>query len=205
MSLLRSISKPLALPQQPLFSAMFWWEHRKSGLWRNHRTVKKLVVRAGPKKISFVFIDSDVSKPVICVYAGHNVVLSESNTLKQVASKMNDLAGDDTTTAIILACEMIETAMLAVAFGANPVSVKKGMDVPVKDLVKEKTMQLSVPLLIIAKDIPKQVLETLEVNTMRGLLNVAVVKCPGFGDRKKAALLQDIALMTGELASFFPT
>ncbi|KAG6754375.1 hypothetical protein POTOM_042414 [Populus tomentosa] len=53
MSLLRSISKPLALPQQPLFSAMFWWEHRKSGLWRNHRTVKKLVVRAGPKKISF--------------------------------------------------------------------------------------------------------------------------------------------------------
>ena len=51
----------------------------------------------------------------------------------------------------------------------------------------------------------KQVLETLEVNTMRGLLNVAVVKCPGFGDRKKAILLQDIALMTGELASFFPT
>jgi chaperonin GroEL (HSP60 family) len=49
---------------------------------------------------------------------------------------MNDLAGDDTTTAIILACEMIETAMLAVAFGANTVSVKKGMDVPVKDLVK---------------------------------------------------------------------
>ncbi|KAI5569796.1 hypothetical protein BDE02_12G101100 [Populus trichocarpa] len=49
---------------------------------------------------------------------------------------MNDLAGGDTTTAIILACEMIETAMLAVAFGANPVSVKKGMDVPVKDLVK---------------------------------------------------------------------
>jgi chaperonin GroEL (HSP60 family) len=66
-------------------------------------------------------------------------------------------------------------------------------------------MQLSVPLLIIAKDIPKQVLETLEVNTMRGLLNVAVVKCPGFGYRKKAILLQDIALMTGELASFFPT
>ncbi|KAJ6889230.1 hypothetical protein NC652_030125 [Populus alba x Populus x berolinensis] len=64
-------------------------------------------------------------------------------------------------------------------------------------------MQLSVPLLIIAKDIPKQVLETLEVNTMRGLLNVAVVKCPGFGDRKKAALLQDIALMTGR--SLLPT
>ena len=46
---------------------------------------------------------------------------------------MNDL---DTSTGIILACEMVETAMLVVAFGANPVSVKKGMDVPVKDLVK---------------------------------------------------------------------
>lgn len=221
-----------------------------------------------------------------------------------VASKMNDMAGDGTTTAIILAREMIKTGMLAVTFGANPVFVKKGMDMAVKELVKvlkknsfpvkgkddikavasisagndefvgnliaetiekigsdgvislessstsdtsviieegmkfdkgymspqfitnqekslvefdkakvlvtdqkianvqeivpvlEKTTQLSVPLLIIAEDISKLVLETLVVNKMKGLLNVAVVKCPGFGDRKKA-LLQDIALMTG--------
>lgn len=61
----------------------------------------------------------------------------------------------------------------------------------------EKTTQLSVPLLIIAEDISTQVLETLVMNKVRGLLNVAVVKCPGMGEGKKA-LLQDIALMTGD-------
>ncbi|KAH9747337.1 Chaperonin 60 subunit alpha 2 [Citrus sinensis] len=262
---------------------------------------------------------------------GRNVILSESDKLKvindgvtiaraielsdtienagamlmqEVASKMNDLAGDGTTTAVILAREMIKSGMLSVSFGANPVALKKGMHKTVKELVKvlkqksfpvtgrddikavasisagndefignliadaiikigadgviliessssfetsiiveegmkidkgylspqfitnqekslvefdnakvlitdqkistvkeivpllEKTTQLSVPLLIIAEDISSQVLETLVMNKIRGLLNVAVVKCPGFGDGKKA-LLQDIALMTG--------
>lgn len=54
----------------------------------------------------------------------------------QVASKMNDLAGDGTTTAIIMTREMIKCGMLAVAFGANPISLKKGMDTTVKELVK---------------------------------------------------------------------
>jgi chaperonin GroEL (HSP60 family) len=49
---------------------------------------------------------------------------------------MNDMAGDGTTTAIILVREMIKTGMLAVTFGANPVFVKKGMDMAVKELVK---------------------------------------------------------------------
>ncbi|KAK3014246.1 hypothetical protein RJ639_009220 [Escallonia herrerae] len=260
-----------------------------------------------------------------------NVILSESGTLKvindgvtiaraiefsdaienagalliqEVAAKTNDLAGDGTTTAIILTREMIKSGLLAVAFGANPISLKKGMEKTAKELVKvlkkksipvtgrdgvravasisagndefignliseaiskigpngvisiesssssetsviveegmkidkgymsphfitnedksivefdnvkvlvtdqkistvkeivpllEKTTQLSVPLLIIAEDISKQVLETMILNKMRGFLRVAVVKCPGFGEGKKA-LLQDIALMTG--------
>ncbi|KAL0352678.1 UNVERIFIED_CONTAM: Chaperonin 60 subunit alpha 2, chloroplastic [Sesamum angustifolium] len=59
-----------------------------------------------------------------------------------------------------------------------------------------KATQLSVPLLIIAEDISIKVLETLVVNKLQGVLNVAVVKCPGFAEGKKA-ILQDIALMTG--------
>lgn len=262
---------------------------------------------------------------------GRNVVLSESGTLKvindgvtiaraielsdaienagamliqEVATKTNDLAGDGTTTAIVLAREMIKSGLLAVAFGANPVSLKKGMERTVKELIKvlkkktipvskrddikaiasisagndefigsliaeaidkigpdgiisiesssssetsvmveegmkidkgymsphfitnennssvefenakvlitdqkistvkeivpllEKSTQLSVPLLIFAEDISMSVLETLVVNKNQGTHKVAVVKCPGVGERKKA-LLQDIALMTG--------
>ncbi|KAL8508507.1 hypothetical protein ACS0TY_018942 [Phlomoides rotata] len=262
---------------------------------------------------------------------GRNVVLSESDKLKvindgvtiaraielsdtienagvlliqEVATKTNGSAGDGTTTAIVLAREMIKAGLLAITNGANPVSLKKGMEKTVEELIKalkeksydvkgsydikavaslsagndefignliaqaidkigpdgvisietssssetsvtfdegmkidkgymsphfvtnkdksivefenarvlvtdqkissvkeivpllEKSTQLSTPLLIIAEDISHQVLETLVVNKMQGVLNVAVVKCPGFGDGKKA-ILQDIALMTG--------
>lgn len=75
----------------------------------------------------------------------------------------------------------------------------------VKEIVPllEKATQLSVPLLIIAEDISRQVLETLVVNKMQGLLHVAAVKCPGFLEGKKA-LLQDIALMTGQFLFCVP-
>lgn len=49
---------------------------------------------------------------------------------------MNGLAGDGTSTAIILARAMIKSGLLAVTFGANPISLKKGMEKTVKGLVK---------------------------------------------------------------------
>nr|CAB3456524.1 unnamed protein product [Digitaria exilis] len=228
--------------------------------------------------------------------------------LQEIASKTNSAVGDGTTTAIVLAREIINLGLLAVASGANPVALRRGIDKAVHELIKilksecipvstkedikavasissgndeyvgnliadalekigpdgiikiessssiyttvevqegmkidkgyvsphfitnhdkaivefenarvlltdqrvnevqeilpllEKTTQLSVPLLIIAEDVSHTVYSTLVLNKLNGLLNVAVVKCPGLGDEKKA-ILQDIAIMTG--ADFF--
>ena len=62
--------------------------------------------------------------------------------------------------------------------------------------VLESVSQQSKSLLIIAEDIDAEVLSTLVVNKMRGILNVVAVKAPEFGDRKKA-ILEDIATLTG--------
>src|SRR5205814_2375108 len=126
--------------------------------------------------------------------------------LKEVATKTNDVAGDGTTTATVLAQAIITEGLKNLAAGANPMILRRGLEMGVDALVEEiKSMSKQVETQEAIAQVASisaadaeigEALATLVVNKLRGTFDVLAIKAPGFGDRREA-MLEDIAILTG--------
>src|SRR5438309_1251123 len=98
--------------------------------------------------------------------------------VREVATSTNDVAGDGTTTATVLAQAIVKDGLRNVAAGANPMAIKRGIEKAVDEVVEGES------------------LATIVVNKLRGTFTAVAVKAPGFGDRRKR-MLEDIAILAG--------
>ena len=289
----------------------FGEDARKKMLDGVNKLADTVKVTLGPKGRNVV-LDKSFGAPLITndgVTIAKEIELDDTyenigaRLVKEVATKTNDIAGDGTTTATVLAQAIIKEGVKNVAAGGDPMAIKRGIDKAVESAVEglkgisseingkediarvasisansneigeliaeamekvskdgvitieesktattglnvvegmqfdkgyispyfvtdtdkmetvmenpyilitdkkisniqeilpllESLMQQSGKLLIIADDIESEALSTLVLNKLRGVLNVAAVKAPGFGDRRKE-MLEDIAVLTG--------
>ena len=121
---------------------------------------------------------------------------------------VEEAKGRETTMDVVEGMQF-DRGYLSPYFVTNPDQMKVEMESPLilafekkisnmRDLLPllEQVVNSRRPLLLIAEDVDGEALATLVVNKIRGTLNVAAVKAPGFGDRRKA-MLEDIAILTG--------
>src|SRR5476649_2857871 len=165
-------------------------------------------------KISKKVKDKEEIKQVATVSANWDTTIGEI-----IADAMDKVGKDGTIT--VEEAKSIETTLdvvegmqfdkgyLSPYFVTNAEAMEVSLDNPyvliyekkisnLKDMLPllEKVAKAGRPLLIIAEDVEGEALATLVVNKLRGTLQVAAVKAPGFGDRRKA-MLEDIAVLTG--------
>jgi len=121
---------------------------------------------------------------------------------------VEEAKGIETTLDVVEGMQF-DKGYLSPYFVTNPESMEAVLESPyilinekkissLKDMLPllEKVAKTGKPLLIIAEDVEGEALATLVVNKLRGILNIAAVKAPGFGDRRKA-MLEDISILTG--------
>ncbi|MBT4292100.1 chaperonin GroEL, partial [bacterium] len=166
------------------------------------------------KKQSKQVRDNDTIASIASISANNDSSVGEiiAKAIKEVGKDgvitVEEAKGTETELSVVEGMQF-DRGYLSPYFVTNAEAMRVEMDNPLilvhdkkigsmKELlpVLEKAAQASRPLLIIAEDIEGEALATLVVNKLRGTLQVAAVKAPGFGDRRKA-MLEDIAHLTG--------
>src|SRR3989449_1312404 len=185
----------------------------------NPMALKRGIEKAVEKAISEI---QRLSKPVkgdMIAQVG-TVSANGDSTIGGIIAKAMDQVGKDGVTTVeesktmetsleVVEGMQFDRGYLSPYFVTDPERMEATLDNPLilihekkissmKDLLPwiEQVAKMGKPMLIIAEDVEGEALATLVVNKLRGTLNIAAVKAPGFGDRRKA-MLEDIAILTG--------